>query len=94
MKVYSVGYRSKAEGNPDFIIWKTPSWVHLIHMTIDKLCALTRHRFCSSRLMLWGIRLSDKHSETFEVPTTKELIQKYNVWRGWDFSDLDEDDEE
>lgn len=94
MKVHTVGYKSGPKGVYAFIVWETPLWVHLVHTIIDSLCSLTRHHFCGSRLMLWNVRLFDKNSKLFEVSTTKEIIDSYNTWRGWDFTTDEEDNEE
>jgi hypothetical protein len=82
-----------------FIVRREPWWTYLlsnviIHGLVEFLCFLTGHRFCNCSLMIWAIRLSDRHTVEFEIPVDEELARAYECWRGWRHEDDDTSDED
>lgn len=92
MVVHTIGTRYHKDGDA-FTVRREPWWTYLIHQSIDLLCAATRHYFCNSKPMHWAIRLSDRHTEEYQIPASKEQLVAFERWRGWRDWDTEDDDD-
>lgn len=87
MPAYTTTVRYHRDGDV-FLIRRQPWWTYLVHAvivhgTIAFLCFLTGHRCCNIWPSHWAIKLSDRHSEDFEVPADRDLLFAFERWRGW-----------
>lgn len=72
-----------------FSVNSEPWWACVLLRVVDTLCCLTLHRWCDSRLMHWAVCLSDRHTDSFTIPTDDATLVAYGRWRKFDGHNLD-----
>lgn len=92
MPVNHVGFSTGPHGQA-FLIRTEPRWTAAVVTIVDKLCSLTGHRMCMSALMMWSLDLSDRHTDEFVIPTSRQTLRDYCLWRGdWAVVLFEDDD--
>lgn len=64
-----------------------------VSSTAGVLCIVTRHRWCNSGVISWGLNQDWTHAETLaEIPIDRETADKLSEKNTWDWLDNVEDE--